>query len=161
MIFVTVGTQLPFDRLVAAVAAWHRERPDCEVFGQIGDTAAPPAFAWTRFLDGPGFAEKLDAARIVVSHAGIGTVLACWSRAKPLVVMPRSAALGEHRSDHQIATVEHLGRDLSLAVAHDAQTLAALLNGPTDALVPRRAGESADGARISDHINAWLEAGRR
>ena len=43
MIFVTVGSQLPFDRLVSVVDEWATGRPDAKLFGQVGDTANPPA----------------------------------------------------------------------------------------------------------------------
>ena len=42
MIFVTVGTQLPFDRLVRAVDAWAAEHPQVDVFGQIGPASFRP-----------------------------------------------------------------------------------------------------------------------
>ena len=42
MIFVTVGSQLPFDRLTAAVDDWAATRPEVELFGQVGDTEQPP-----------------------------------------------------------------------------------------------------------------------
>ena len=36
MIFLTTGTQLPFDRLVQAVDEWaEATKPDCDIFGQV------------------------------------------------------------------------------------------------------------------------------
>ncbi|SDF74964.1 UDP-N-acetylglucosamine transferase subunit ALG13 [Limimonas halophila] len=158
MIFVTVGTQLPFDRLVSAVAAWHRKHADHEIFAQVGASTAAPPFPSVPFLDGPAFARTFDKADLVVSHAGIGTVLACWAREKPLVVMPRAHALGEHRTDHQIATVNRLGEELSLAAARDSEQLARLLNTAWSQLIPRRTLPPVSGERISDRINDWLKA---
>jgi UDP-N-acetylglucosamine transferase subunit ALG13 len=158
MIFVTVGTQLPFDRLISACAAWHANHPDREIFAQIGASTVSPPFPWQRFLDGNGFAEKLDEAELVVSHAGVGTVLACWAREKPLVVMPRRRDLGEHRTDHQVATVNRLGEELSLSVAWDAESLAGLLDTPWSRLIPERTTPPTGGERISERINDWLGA---
>lgn len=109
-IFVTVGTELPFDRLVSAVDAWafSAGRHD-EVFAQIGPSSRPPAHVgWTRFVDGPQFHELLCNADLVVAHAGMGTILSALQYQRPLIVVPRRASLGEHRSDHQLATVERL-----------------------------------------------------
>jgi len=39
VIFVTVGTQLPFDRLIRGVDLWAAEHPDIPVFGQTGTIA--------------------------------------------------------------------------------------------------------------------------
>ncbi len=59
MIFLTVGTQLPFDRLVAAVDAWAARQPGQEVFGQISDPGPagyrPKHFAWVADLDPAAF----------------------------------------------------------------------------------------------------------
>ena len=43
MIFVTVGHQMPFDRLIAAVDAWAGARGRSDVFAQIGTTSLRPA----------------------------------------------------------------------------------------------------------------------
>ena len=47
----------------------------------------------------------MDAAAAIVAHAGMGTILTALETGKRLLVMPRRAALGEHRNDHQLATV--------------------------------------------------------
>ena len=55
MIFLTVGTQLPFDRLVAAVDDWCAARGESDVFGQICDPGPdgyrPKHFEWVADLD--------------------------------------------------------------------------------------------------------------
>ncbi len=55
----------------------------------------------------------MQAATAIVAHAGMGTILTALEMGKPLLVMPRRAALGEHRNDHQLATASRfaeLGR---------------------------------------------------
>ena len=155
MIFVTVGTQLPFDRLVQAVADWHAENPGVPVTGQVADTRLRPPFPCVAHLPGPSFDARLRAADLVVSHAGMGTILTCWSLGKPLIVMPRRHDLGEHRSDHQAATVQHLTAQMTLAVAHSQADLCALLYQPWPSLAPRRAA-TAGVPRISDYIQGLL-----
>lgn len=109
MIFLTVGTQLPFDRLVRAVDDWAAMRPGVRIVAQIGREAwRPEHLEWSEELGPAEFEVMLRAADLVVAHAGMGTVLRCRDLGKPLVVVPRVAALGEHRNDHQLATARRL-----------------------------------------------------
>ena len=127
MIFVTVGTQLPFPRLIDAmdrIAAGLDET----VIAQTG----PGDGAWAHLDHRAGmppaeFAETFAAARIVVAHAGIGTILSARGARKPLVIMPRRAALGEHRNDHQMATARQVASMKGVHVAEDEAAIAALI----------------------------------
>ena len=109
MIFVTVGTQLPFDRLVRAVDDWAGARGrGGDVFAQTATTGAagfrPRNLAWAAYLDPPDFERRFAAAHLVVAHAGMGSIIGALAAGKPILVLPRRAALGEQRNDHQLAT---------------------------------------------------------
>ena len=130
-IFVTVGTQLPFDRLVGAVDAWAARRPEASVFAQIGDGRAPHHAAHARDLHPADFAGRLANADVIVAHAGMGTILTALDLGKPVLVMPRRADLGEHRNDHQLATVARLSHLEALRAVADEDALAAALDGFT------------------------------
>jgi UDP-N-acetylglucosamine transferase subunit ALG13 len=73
------------------------------------------------------FDAEFERARLIVSHAGMGTILTALSRSKSIVVMPRRGHLGETRNDHQYATVLHLPKSPGLWVAHDETELAPIL----------------------------------
>jgi len=123
MIFLTVGTQLPFDRLVRAVDDWCVHMPEHEVTGQIGDPGStgyrPRHFDWWPFVEPNEFMRRFDQASIVVAHAGMGSIITALLQAKPIVIMPRRDDLGEHRNDHQYATAKSFtGR----ALVHVAMT---------------------------------------
>lgn len=142
MIFVTVGAQMPFDRLIEAMDAWAGEHADARVFAQIGTTAYEPRnMDWTRLLDPPEFRERMSAASVVVAHAGMGTILTALELGVPLVVMPRRGDLRETRNDHQVATAERFGALGRVSNAADARELAEHLDR-LDAL-----GQSAPIAR--------------
>jgi UDP-N-acetylglucosamine transferase subunit ALG13 len=51
-----------------------------------------------------------EEARVVVSHAGIGTLLRASETNKPFVCVPRLKRYGEHWDDHQLEVCEELGR---------------------------------------------------
>lgn len=107
-VFVTVGTELPFDRLVRAVDEW-AAASDRDVFAQIGRTDYQPQhIASVPFLGGADFRRLFTSADLIIAHAGMGTIIAALEQARPLLIMPRRAELGEHRNDHQLATVERL-----------------------------------------------------
>ena len=107
MIFLTVGTQLKFDRLVRAVDAWAGAHPETRVFAQIGPSDyVPEHMEWAKSIEPPEFAERFAAANVLVGHAGMGTILSCLENEKRLVVMPRMARYQEHRNDHQLATAK-------------------------------------------------------
>lgn len=124
MIFVTVGTELPFDRLIRVVDRWARNEGRNDVFAQIGEGAYAPTFiSYRRFLDASEFRRHFSCARLVVSHAGMGTILTALTSGKPILVMPRSAALNEHRNDHQNATARHMLETGRVGVAFDEHQL--------------------------------------
>lgn len=124
MIFVTVGTQLPFDRLVAAVDEWAGRRPGSEVFAQVGPTAlAPRHIEYTEFISPAECRERMLSASGIVAHAGMGTILSALELGIPLLVMPRRAALGEHRNDHQLATARRFAELGRVGVAFDDEDL--------------------------------------
>ena len=58
----------------------------------------------------------------------MGTILTALELGKPLLVMPRRAALGEHRNDHQLATVRRFAELGSVEVALDESELALKLD---------------------------------
>lgn len=128
MIFVTVGTQLPFDRLMRMFDEIAPQLGGEEIVAQsCAGAYTPRHFSTERFIEPRRFEQLMDQARVVVAHAGIGTILSAMKRRKPLVVVARRADLGEHRNDHQLATARYLAGSASVAVADDAAALLRLI----------------------------------
>ena len=129
MIFVTVGTQLPFDRMIHAIDQWAGRAGRRDVFAQIGPSIYRPSnIEWKHFLNAEACREKTKAASLVVAHAGMGTIITALEMGKPVLVMPRRMALGEQRNDHQLATVEQLLRQGKVTAAFDVDELVEKLN---------------------------------
>ncbi|MEM7238970.1 MAG: glycosyltransferase [Pseudomonadota bacterium] len=128
MIFLTVGTQVHFSRLARALDEWCATTDFKGVFGQLGNQEeggySPDNFAWTSFLTPDEYNRKMREADLIVAHAGMGSIITARTMSKPIVVMPRRSDLGEHRNDHQIATVAKLRKSPGVHVAMDEQEIA-------------------------------------
>ncbi len=121
MIFLTVGFELPFDRLVRAVDQWCVERRRRDVFGQIADPGTdgykPFHFQWTAFLPPNRLKQRFLDADLIIAHAGMGSIITALSVGKPILIMPRRAALRETRNDHQFHTAKRFCNRAGVFVA--------------------------------------------
>lgn len=124
MIFVTVGTDLPFDRMMRVIDDWARESGRSDVFAQIGEGGwEPKHIRFVNFLQPPQFLERFQTASVIISHAGMGTILSALNHGKPILVMPKRASFGEHRNEHQLATARHMKEISGVNVAFDETEL--------------------------------------
>lgn len=129
VIFVTVGSQMPFDRLVIGMEAWAAKCPDHVVTAQIGESGfRPNAMTAVKTLPPARFVERLREADVVVAHAGMGSVICAAEQGKPMVLMPRMGALRETRNDHQVATAKWLAAKEGVFIAANESLLAAALD---------------------------------
>ena len=129
MIFATVGTQLPFTRLIRSLDEWAERNPHVDVFAQIGRTDyTPQHIRWEKTISAEAFRTKLENCETVVAHAGMGTIISAAELGKRIIVLPRRADLGEHRNDHQLATTSRLSHLNGLVVAKDCDQLFCELN---------------------------------
>jgi UDP-N-acetylglucosamine transferase subunit ALG13 len=161
VIFVTVGSMFPFDRMIRAMDAWAAEEgAGEEIVAQIGaGRFEPRAMAWVRKLDRPDYAAAIARARLVVAHAGVGSVVSAGEAGRPVVVLPRRAALGEHTSDHQVETVGWLRGKPGIHVADtEAELPARIAAAAREAAAGARIAATADPAFIA-RIRAFIEAG--
>ena len=129
MIFVTVGMQLSFDRLIKAVEKWAIESGQRNIVFQVGPGGyIPSGFTAKEFLNPEQFENYIKEAEAIVGHAGMGTILKALELAKPVVIMPRLERYGEHRNDHQVHTAEKFGSHKGVFVASSSKELSAALN---------------------------------
>ncbi|MFU7527437.1 glycosyltransferase [Qipengyuania sp. ASV99] len=117
MILVTVGMQLGFDRLIRAMDAI-APTLGMEVIAQTGKGSFTPQNMTARERIGAEEFDRLaEQAQLIVSHAGIGTVLTAQRLSTPIVLLPRRFEYREHRNDHQVATVTNLEGRAGILVA--------------------------------------------
>ena len=128
MIFVTVGThQDPFDRLLDAVG---RLDVDEEIVVQYGHSTSRPAnAACVDFMPFDELRDHVARARVVVTHAGVGSMMLAMSEGRRPVVMPRREAHGEHVDDHQLELARRMGSADLATVVEEADELAVAVAG--------------------------------
>ena len=109
MIFATVGTHhQPFDRLVRIALALAGDAQLVVQHGHTGRVAAGPSVQWHRWLAPPDMTALMRAADVVVTHAGVASIVDAVRAGHRPIVVPRRQHLGEHVDDHQLQIVAAL-----------------------------------------------------
>lgn len=157
MIFLTTGTQLPFDRLVRCVDEV-AERLDEDIFGQIGKAGyVPTHFQFQEMVSPKEFGEMVAKARVVIGHAGIGTILTGAKYNKPVLMMARRQELGEHRNNHQLATAKQMSETRGLYTFGTTEELLNLIKQPT--LDPMMGVKSANRELLIQRLRQAIRPG--
>ena len=134
--------QLPFDRLVQIMdrAASTLQEP---VVAQIGQSSVKPDnLDFRAQIDPAQFDSLVENSRLIVSHAGVGTILLAQRLRKPVILFPRRSDRGEHRTDHQLDTARTVEGRPGVYVAWTEEDLISLLNS---SLLPPPAGAEETG----------------
>jgi len=123
MIFVTIGTVFPFDRMIEAMDA-HASKTGTSCIAQIGEGSYEPVhMEWHRSLPGDAYKRVVQDAEVIVSHAGMGSAITALQAVTPIVMMPRRFEAGEHTTDHQMATARWLETKPGVFIAWNEQEL--------------------------------------
>jgi UDP-N-acetylglucosamine transferase subunit ALG13 len=120
VILVTIGSLFPFDRLIRLVDELATSWPKEDCFAQIGDGKYEPAhMRFARMLSASEFADAVRTSRLIIAHAGMGSVITAMEANKPIVILPRRMEFEEHTTDHQMATARWLSGRRGVYVALD------------------------------------------
>jgi beta-1,4-N-acetylglucosaminyltransferase len=123
VIFVTVGTTLPFDDLVRAVDRLAAQGALAEpVLCQIGHGQYVPGHC-EHFRFKPNLDEETGRASLVIGHGGTGTVTGLLSSGKPFIAVANP--LGAH--DHQRQFLARLCKVVDFLWTADLSELPALI----------------------------------
>jgi UDP-N-acetylglucosamine transferase subunit ALG13 len=130
MILVTVGTQIPFDRLIKSVDDWVGDSNSPQkIMAQVGQSDyCSENMTVFKSVEPEKFEQYILGCDFLVSHAGMGSILTALRVKKPIIIVPRKAALGEHRNDHQLATARSFSSVGGVYVANTEEELFSLLN---------------------------------
>ncbi len=158
-LFASVGSMFAFDRLVRAVDDWAAAHPEVPVLIQIGSGDFEPRHAAFVRMMPPGlYQQRIAQAKLFVAHAGMGSIIAAIQAGKPLLMLPRRRDLGEHTTDHQMATLaKFAGRtglhsaadEIALPTAIDA--LLADTGAPPEPIAPFASAELIGRVRAFIH----------
>ena len=161
MIFVTIGSMFPFDRLIRLVDELAPRWPQESFFAQVGETALEPRnMAFAKVLGAGAFNEKVRSARLIVAHAGMGSVISAMECRKPIAVLPRLAKFGEVTTDHQLATARWLAEKPGVYVAMDEAGLEGAIGAALAAPVDQEGMSASAPAPFLQKIRSFITEAR-
>lgn len=158
MIFVTVGHQMPYDRLIRLVDIWAEKNRRNDIFAQIGHAQyRPKNFPYKEFLNLAEFGKYMRDCTAVVGHAGTGSIIQALLIGKPMLVLPRLSRLNETRNDHQVGSAMQFAKAGQLLMAKDDEDFVRQLSDVESFRPKSLIGRSASQQLISE-IRQFLEA---
>ena len=160
MIFVAVGTQFPFDRLIQYMDEWaalHNEK----VIAQISEgDYKPQHIEWHAFMDGEQYNKNIREASVFVSHAGMGNIISAREQQTPIIVMNRQYKLGEHRNDHQADGIKWMSKLDGVYAASTKEALFEHLNG-LDSLKAAAPENKVGSPELTQYLADFINTGKR
>lgn len=122
MIFVTVGTHdQGFERLVRKIDDLVEEKKIRDnVIIQTGYTEyKPKACKWFKFVSPQEFEKICKKSSLIITHAGVGSIMTCLKFSKSIIVVPRLKKFNEHRDDHQLQITKELEKQGRILAVYD------------------------------------------
>lgn len=133
MIFVTLGTQdKQFRRLLDVALALSCDE---KVVIQYGSTKPDEAvienleknFEIHQYLSNEEFDKYMKEARVIVTHAGVGTIIEGLKLGKMMIVAARLKKYKEHVNDHQLQILDTFEKEGYILRLDDFSKLSELL----------------------------------
>jgi beta-1,4-N-acetylglucosaminyltransferase len=123
LILVIVGLMYGFERLVKQMDELAGKIEE-EVVIQIGNTPYRPKNArFFTFVSKEEINRLYDNARVVVCHAGVGSILTALDHGKPVIAVTRREKYGEHCDDHQLDIAGAMEKEGWISVVYDEKNL--------------------------------------
>jgi beta-1,4-N-acetylglucosaminyltransferase len=126
MIFVTVGNDFRgFDRLLEKMDEIAPLIPSETVMQRGYSKYLPKNTKYFHFVSMSNAIEYIQKSELVVSHAGVGTIILCKEYGIPILILPRRKKCGEHMNDHQMEIAKALEerRDENIHVVYHEDQL--------------------------------------
>lgn len=126
MIFVTVGTHdQDFVRLVRKIDELvEGKRIKEKVVIQTGYTEyKPKKCKWFKFVSPEEFEKMCEKSDLIITHAGVGSIMTCLNLGKNTIVVPRLKKFNEHRDDHQLQITRELEKQGKILAVYDIDKL--------------------------------------
>ncbi len=146
MIFATCGSsEFRFDRMMEGLTLL----PPDELEVQHGPANPPPCAQAFAYLPFGRIVEKIELADVVVSHAGVGTILCAIRAGHTPVIIPRLKRFGEVIDGHQAELAAALANHGTAMLVASVEDLPAAV-----AAVPPRRGR---GISVSQQLIAAVQ----
>lgn len=127
MIFSTCGSSnLAFPRMMEALGAL----PAQQLYVQHGPSEPPPCAEAYDYLPYGQLVSLIERADVVVTHAGVGSILCSLRAGHVPIVFPRLRRFSEALDDHQVELAEALEARGTVVVARGAEELALAVANP-------------------------------
>jgi len=154
-IFLTVGSMLPFDRLVRIVDDWKMTHHAHSIFAQIGEANYRPInFEYQSMISPSAFRKRCSESDLIISHVGMGVVITALECGRPLIALPRKPELKEVTSNHQMATAKWLRKRPGIRIIDDENQIDTLisetmsLGGEVESISSKKRGDLVQAVRI-------------
>lgn len=131
MIFVTVGTHdQGFERLVRKIDELvEGKKIRDNVIIQIGYTEyKPKSCKWFKFVEPEEFEQLCKKSSLIITHAGVGSIMTCLKFSKSIIVVPRLKKFNEHRDDHQLQITKELENQGKILAVYDVDKLESMIS---------------------------------
>jgi UDP-N-acetylglucosamine transferase subunit ALG13 len=150
MIFVTTGTQFPFDRLLSYVDDWAKTNNKLRIVAQAGITSLKPTnMELYEYLTPVEYKKLIMQAKLIFGHVGTGTMIDAQKYQIPAVLMPRRFELKEHRSEHQIATANQFKAKTGIYIVENQIELIKVLDRLDSLVSPKQENSKARSLLVS------------
>lgn len=127
MIYVTVsGLPLPFMRLIKKMDEIAGNIQE-EVIIQSGVDYTAKQAKYAKYFSRKEADQLIERARLVISHAGIGTIICAIQSGTPLIIVPRLKKFNEHYNDHQLEIADAMQQRAGIKVIYDVDELNGVL----------------------------------
>lgn len=106
MILITVGSsEFQFNRLLKNIDELCEKKiiEGSEVIAQVGySTYIPKYYRYFEMIDKEQFNKYLEDASLIITHAGVGTIISSLKKKRKVIVFPRLKEFNEHVDNHQL-----------------------------------------------------------
>lgn len=161
MIFVTVGThEQPFNRLVECVDKLvETGKINEEVFIQTGYSTYEPKYCkWSKLLPYQDMVQKVQDARIVITHGGPSSFIMPLQIGKIPIVVPRQKKYGEHVNDHQVEFVRNVAQRMGTIIpVEDIDTLGDIITDYDRIVAGMGHGMNSNNERFNEELEKLVE----
>lgn len=130
MIFVILGTQkFQLNRLLREIDELiEKGEISQEVIAQIGvSDYEPKYYSFYPYIDKSQFDKYIAEASLIITHSGVGSIIASVKAKKPVVVYPRLKKYYEHVDDHQLDIAKAFEKMNYVLCRHEEDTLAEVI----------------------------------